>query len=135
MTEMHVKGALRMKRITATIAAFLWLIVPAAVLAHDPKLHKGKPVDGEVTSIKGDRFELKTANGTVPVTFSSKTKFEHGNATVDKTHLTTGQKVKVFGTKLPSGDLVAKEVLLGVSETTDQKKIEKGKKPATEHKH
>ena len=86
-------------------------------------------------SVTGDRFELKTATGTVPVTFSTKTKFEHGEATVDKTHLAKGQKVKVFGTKLPSGDLVAKEVLLGVSESTDHQKSEKGKKPAGEHKH
>lgn len=124
-----------MKRMTAIVAAFLWLIVPATVMAHDPSKHKGKSTDGEVVSISGDRFELKTAAATVPVTFSSKTKFEHGDATVDKTHLTKGQKVKVFGTKLPSGDLVAKEVLLGVSETTDHHSTEKGKKPAGEHKH
>jgi hypothetical protein len=124
-----------MKRMVATMATFLWLIVPATVMAHDPSLHKGKSVDGEVTSVTGDRFELKTASGTVPVTFSSKTKFEHGKATVDKSHLTTGQEVKVFGTKLPSGDLVAKEVLLGVSENTDHQKSEKAKKPTSEHKH
>ncbi len=82
-------------------------------IAHDASKHKGKPVQGEVVSSAGDRFELKTETGVIPVTFSSKTKFEHGNATVDKTHVTKGTQVSVFGTKLPSGEMVAREVLIG----------------------
>lgn len=83
--------------------------------AHDPSKHKGKPLQGQVLSSAGDRFEIKTEAGVVPVTFSSKTKFEHGNATVDQTHVTKGVEVSVFGTKLPSGEVVAREVLIGGS--------------------
>lgn len=52
----------------------------------------------------------------MPVTFSSKTKFEHGNATVDRTHVTKGAQISVFGTKLPTGEVVAREVLIGAGE-------------------
>lgn len=122
-----------MKRSIVTLTAVIILAMPATVLGHDPSKHKGKSVDGEVVSVGRDRFDLKTKSGTVPVSFSSKTKFEHGEATVDKSHLSKGQKVKVFGTKLPSGDLVAKEVLLGAS-SDDHHKTGKGTKSTSEHK-
>jgi hypothetical protein len=91
------------------------LLTAALVWAHDPKLHKGNATSGVVASIAGDTFELKTATATVKVTLNEKTKFEHGSAAVDKTHLKTGDSVSVIGTKLPAGELVAKEVLLGVA--------------------
>jgi hypothetical protein len=99
-------------RIAALIAA---IALSTVASAHDPSKHKGKPVEGEVVSVADDRFEIKTATGTVPVTYSSKTKFEHGTATVDKTHVTVGERVSVFGTKLPSGELVAREVIIGTA--------------------
>jgi hypothetical protein len=100
-----------MKRSVAPIAAVIVLSTVAS--AHDASKHKGKPVEGEVIAVTSDRFEIRTAAGAVPVTFSSKTKFEHGSATVDKTHVTKGERVTVFGTKLPSGEMVAREVLIG----------------------
>jgi hypothetical protein len=102
--------------ISLTISAGLML--GALALAHDPSQHKGKPVAGEVVSVSKERFDMKTSKGTVPVTFSSKTKFEHGTATVDSSHVKTGEKVQVFGTRLPSGVLVAKEVLIGAPAKT-----------------
>jgi hypothetical protein len=121
------------------------LSLPAAALAHDASKHKGKPVHGEVVSVTKDNIELKTTTGTLPVTFSSKTKFEHGNAVVDRTHVTKGAHVAVFGTKLPTGEMVAREVLIGGGEpqeaTATAKKTtatpSKGKAaPAHgEHKH
>ena len=102
-----------MKQMILTLALFISIALPGTVLAHDASKHKGKPVQGEVSSLTSDGFELKTATGTIPVTFSSKTKFEHGNTIVDKTHVTKGGRVQVFGTKLPSGQLVAREVLIG----------------------
>lgn len=117
-------------------------ILASTAIAHDASKHKGKATVGEIVSLGDDRFELKTATGTVPVKFSSKTKFEHGNAAVDKTHLQKGGKVTVIGTKLANGDLVAKEVLLGVPSAKsaggakmDHSKMEKGQKPKPEHKH
>jgi hypothetical protein len=92
------------------------LSLPAAAVAHDASKHKGKPVHGEVMSVTKDNIELKTTTGTLPVTFSSKTKFEHGSAVVDRTHVTKGAHVAVFGTKLPTGEIVAREVLIGAGE-------------------
>ena len=97
-----------MKRLLAAI-----LLVVALGWAHDPKLHKGNKTEGVVTSVAADSFELKTKTGNLKVTFSGTTKFEHGNAKVDKSHLKKGDTVSVIGTKLPTGELVAKEVLLG----------------------
>ena len=104
-----------MKRMIAAVFA-LSLMVPAAAVAHDASKHKGKPIKGEVSNVSKDGVELKTTDGNVPVTFSSKTKFEHGNAAVDKTHVTKGAQVSVFGTKLPTGEVVAREVLIGAGE-------------------
>jgi methionine-rich copper-binding protein CopC len=93
-------------------------LTAGSVFAHDASKHKGKPVQGEVVSTTPDGFQLKTQTGVLPVTFSSKTKFEQGNATVDKTHVTKGVQVSVFGTKLPIGEMVAREILIGsVAET------------------
>jgi len=85
--------------------------------AHDAKLHKGKPTEGEIVSVAGDKMELKTAAGPVTVTLSNKTKYEHGKQTVTKSHLKVGERVTVFGTKLPSGELVAREVLIGTADS------------------
>lgn len=131
-----------MNRIVLTFLLAVGILAPTAVWSHDPSKHKGKATVGEIISVGDDRFELKTASGTIPVTLSSKTKFEHGNAAVEKTHLQKGEKVSVIGTKLPNGDLVAKEVILGVPNAKsaggakmDHSKMEKGQKAKPEHKH
>ena len=130
-----------MNRILITIIAAVAL-TSSSLVAHDASKHKGKPVQGEVVSSASDRFELKTEAGVVPVTFSSKTKFEHGNATVDKTHVTKGAHVSVFGTKLPSGEMVAREVLIGAGNDHGQHAMPKEatspkqtKKDSEAHKH
>ena len=125
-----------MNRIMITMIAVVALTSGSA-FAHDASKHKGKSVQGEVVSSAGDGFQLKTETGVISVTFSSKTKFEHGNATVDKTHVKTGERVTVFGTKLPSGVLVAREVLIGPPvagrETAGPKAVKKNTSEA--HKH
>jgi hypothetical protein len=134
-----------MKRMIAALFA-VSLSLPAAAVAHDASKHKGKPVHGKVASVTNDGIELKTTTGTVPVTFSSKTKFEHGNAVVDKTHVTKGTQIAVFGTKLPTGEMVAREVLIGAGEQQQEATATAKKATATpskgkaapahgEHKH
>ena len=91
------------------------LFLTALCWAHDPKLHKGNATNGVVAAVNPGSFDLKTSTATIKVTFDSKTKFEHGNAAADQTHLKKGESASVIGTKLPTGELVAKEVLLGVS--------------------
>jgi hypothetical protein len=88
------------------------LLAVSLANAHDVKLHKGKATEGEIVSVAAGKMELKTASGPLTVTLSDKTKYEHGTQTVTKRHLKTGERVAVFGTKLPTGELVAREVLI-----------------------
>ena len=101
-----------MNRLFLTTLLILGWSAPS-LKAHEPSKHKGKATEGEIVSVAGDRFEMKTATGNVTVTFSGKTKFEHGDQAAAKDHLKKGEHVSVFGTKLPTGELVAREVLLG----------------------
>ena len=99
------------RRVFAMATLFgLLLVSPAA--AHDPSQHKGRQIRGEVVSAGADRLEMKTADGKLVVTFTDKTKFEHSNQQVTREHVKPGTKVAVIGTKLPTGELVAKEILL-----------------------
>jgi len=84
----------------------------ASVHAHDASLHKGKPTVGKVTSLAENGVSLETAHGTTAVTFQDKTKFERGDAQASAQEIQTGDQLTIFGTKLPSGELVAREVLL-----------------------
>lgn len=104
------------------------LSFPVSMTAHDAKMHKGKATQGEITSVSGDRFEMKTASGTMAVTFSSNTKFEHGEEAVDKTHLKVGERVSVFGTKVSKAEISANSVLLGAAGSDNH-----GKMKGTEH--
>ncbi len=102
-----------MKNVTTTILCLASFALPFTMAAHDKKLHKGKATEGEIVSVSKNGFQVKTATGTVPVTFTEKTKFEHGKDVVDSSHVKAGDHVSVFGTKLASGELVGKEILLG----------------------
>jgi len=88
------------------------LLTVSRASAHDVSLHKGKATEGEIVSLADGKIQLKTANGPLTVTVSDKTKYEHGNQTVTRSHLKIGERVAVFGTKLPSGELVAREDLI-----------------------
>ena len=104
-----------MVRKTVVRLLILALAVVFQLMAHEASKHKGKPVEGEIVSASADKLELKTAQGVTVVTLSEKTKIEHGNQAVTAEHLKKGQRIKVFGTKLPSGELAAREILLGGS--------------------
>lgn len=95
------------------VSALLALAGSVFVLsAHDAAEHKGTPTKGEIASVAADSFQLKTPTGSVRVSFNQETTFEHGDEAVDKSHLMKGAKISVFGTKLPSGEIVAKEVVM-----------------------
>ena len=65
-------------------------------------------------SVSADGFQLKTKTDTIKVKFSSKTKFEHDKNAVDKTHVKSEDRVGVIGNKLPTGEVMANEVLVGL---------------------
>jgi hypothetical protein len=104
-----------MKLITTMLAISL-LIQPLAS-AHDASLHKGKATTGEVVSVSDDKMEMKTPTGPVTITLNAKTKYEHGSKAAAKSHLQKGQQVSVFGTKLPTGELVAKEIVIAAPDS------------------
>jgi hypothetical protein len=92
--------------------ALMGALGASSAYAHDASLHKGKPTVGQVESLLNNGVNLKTMNGTTPVTFQEKTKFERGDAQASPKEIQKGDQLTVFGTKLPSGELVAREVLL-----------------------
>jgi hypothetical protein len=106
-----------MQRYILTTVLVFGLLAPTLASAHDRSLHKGKSTDGEIVSVSADKLELKTASGPVMVTLNDKTKYEHGKQTLTKSHLKKGDHVSVFGTKLPTGELVAREILVGAPES------------------
>jgi len=103
------------------------LIFASLLSAHDAKLHKGNATAGEIVSVAPAAMVMKTAKGNVTVTLNKDTKFEMGETAVDLNHFKKGDKINVIGTKLGTGELVAKEVLMTVAPT---------KAPAkADHKH
>jgi len=99
------------RRLQTTL--FLASLMGAALLsAHDEKLHTGNATQGEIVSIAGNNVVMKTATGNMKVTLNKDTKFEMGDQAVDVKHFKKGDKVSVIGTKLATGELVAKEMMI-----------------------
>lgn len=102
-----------MKLAVMTLMFLAAMSLPFPVSAHDMKFHKGQATQGEITSVSGDRFEMKTAAGAMAVTLTATTKLEHGDQAVDKSHLKVGEHVSVFGTKLSKSTMSAREIIVG----------------------
>src|SRR5213593_1082735 len=94
------------------IAIALALLMPGLAWAHEASQHKGKPTEGEVVAVDGDKLALKTATGETTVKLTDATKFEREDGEATRVDLTKGTHVAVFGTKLASGELVAREVVI-----------------------
>ncbi len=124
-----------MKNLLKTLLATVALIAPVQIEAHDPAKHKGKGTVGEIVSVAGDRLELKNPAGILKVTLTGETRIEHGNAAVDKSHIAKGNKVTVFGTKLPGGELAAREIVITSSPASKGGDKTKDKKSASPHAH
>jgi hypothetical protein len=95
-----------------TVSVLIGLLSASVAFAHDASLHKGKPTVGQVTSLADKGVKLQTDKGPVMVTWQEKTVFERGDAQASPQEIHQGDRLTVFGTKLPSGELVAREVLL-----------------------
>jgi hypothetical protein len=110
-----MKGENSMNRMLRTAVATLALLASSTMLwGHDERLHGANAVTGQVVSANADGMELKTRTDTVKVKFSSKTKFEHDKKAVDKSHVKVGDRAGVVGNKLPTGEWMANEVILGL---------------------
>ncbi len=91
---------------------FAGLMSASLLIAHDAKLHKGKATEGEIVSLAGNTVVMKTATGNMTVMLSKDTKFEMGEQAVDVNHFKKGDKISVIGTKLATGELAAKEMMM-----------------------
>ena len=81
--------------------------------AHEQSLHKGRSTEGEVVSVSKDGLMMQTAKGRVSVTLSESTTVERGDEQVARDAIHTGDHVSVFGTTLATGELVAREIVIG----------------------
>lgn len=103
---------MKKRLIVASAAAILLLLGCVQLVAHDDKIHKATV--GEVAAATADGLDLKTKTGIVKVKYSSKTTFELKEKPAAKADVKVGDRVGVIGSKLPTGELMANEVILGV---------------------
>lgn len=96
--------------ITALLAAVIFIVSDS--YAHDPSKHVGKPVMGEIVSMEGNTIILKTEKEEVKVILNEHTKIEKHDAQAARSDLLAGSDVHIFGTKLATGELVAKEIVI-----------------------
>ena len=69
------------------------LAVPVAALAHGGHTHK---VMGTVSSVQGDRVEVKATDGKlVAITLTTKTAITRGKTKLDASALKTGERVSI----------------------------------------
>ena len=93
--------------------SFLFLTITATTAgAHDKTQHHGKPTVGVIAAIDGDHLTLDMDGHQTTVVVNAETKVEDGDKTASRDRLTKGGSIAVFGTKLPTGELVAHEIHL-----------------------
>ena len=118
-----------------TAVVILALLMSATMIwAHDERLHGANAVTGHIVNANADGMELKTRTDTVKVKFSSKTKFEHDKKAVDKSHVKVGDRAGVVGNKLPTGEWMANEVILGLPAPNPAGSAKPAPKKETEQK-
>ena len=107
-----------MTRIIGTGIAVV-LLAGGLAAAHEQSLHKGHPTEGQVLSVSKDGLVMETAKGNASVTRSDSTMVERSDEKVGWDAIHTGDHVSVFGTTLATGELVAREVVIGGSHGHD----------------
>ena len=100
------------RRFALGLTAIALMVGTLPLAAHDDKIHNATV--GEVAAATDSGLDLKTKDGIVKVKYSSKTTFERNEKPADRSGVKVGGRVGVIGSKLPTGELMANEVLLGV---------------------
>jgi hypothetical protein len=99
-----------MKRHLAMITVLLLSATPA--FAHDESSHGRKPTEGVIDAVHGDHLSLRSQKGTISVVLDEKTAIEQDEKPVGRDRLEPGARVSVFGTKLPGGEIVARDIVV-----------------------
>jgi hypothetical protein len=124
-----------MRRVLVTAVLTVALLMSAAQLwSHDERLHGANALTGQIVAVTADGLDLKVRTETIKVKFSSKTKFEHNKKTVDKGHVKVGDRAGVVGNKLPGGEWMANQVILGLPAPAAAAPEVRGAKKAPERK-
>lgn len=90
----------------------LCALMPIRAFAHDERLHGGKPIAGEIVSVEPGRLVLESEGVRRNVTLDAKTRIELDGVAGTSDELRPGRRAAVIGTKLPGGEIVAREVLV-----------------------
>ena len=99
-----------MRRWLVGLVVAALLVLPVAARAHQGHTHK---VLGTVTSVKGNRVEIKATDGkAITVVLDAKTTVTRGKAKADAMALKVGERVSVDYTQEKAANL-AKTVKLG----------------------
>lgn len=99
-----------------TLAAGLFIALAqttGVALAHDADKHKGSATDGTVSAVTATELTVTTDHGAVSFALSPETEVERGEHKAKASDIATGEKVAVFGTKLPGGKMAASQVVIG----------------------
>jgi hypothetical protein len=103
--------------ISRHLALVALILIPSLSMADGKTLFKRRPVEGQVFFKKDNSIEIKTQKvieeTITKVTLTGDTKVRRGLADVNRESLHEGDSVSVIGTKLPSGELVAREIVIG----------------------
>ena len=122
-----MKQEKRVKRLTVgtmEVLAVVGLSIVAGILpegvarAHDPSKHRAKATYGEIVRASKDAVTIAGKGGETTFTLAPETKVLRAGEETDSRALKAGEKVSVFGTKLPGGEVAATEINLG--EQSDQ---------------
>jgi hypothetical protein len=92
------------------------LAAASLIFAHEARLHGANAFIGDAVSVSANGLELKTKTGELKINYSSKTKFEMKGKPSTKEALKAGDKVGIAGSKLPNGEVMANEVLIGYTD-------------------
>ena len=99
--------------VRTTLGAIAAVLMAGGVaVAHEQSLHRGHPTEGRVASVSENSLVLETERGNVSVTLMDTTKMERGEKPTTRKEIQTGDRVSVFGTKLETGELVAREIVV-----------------------
>lgn len=100
------------RTVLAAVTLAVTCLASLPAFAHDQSLHKGKATEGEIVSVEPGHFTMKTEGGQKKITIGGKTRIEVGDSGGSRADLKGGAHVAVFGTKLPGGEIVAKEIVV-----------------------
>lgn len=78
--------------------------------AHEGHLHLGTPTRGVVDARSGDHLTLRTEHGPIAVTITEHTTVVEGDRPTGHEAIRVGEALTVFGTMLPGGELVARDI-------------------------